>query len=811
MATNQVNDLGSATGRIIIDVSSLESAQAVAQSVAASIGAAMEQINKAQTSVFGNGIAQAVQSEAQTVQAAVTARTQAIEDGSEAWIEADVEAMQVDDDLTQEIVSNASTVISAQADVTQATQASVNARIAAVESETTAVVAAMADQTKAVTEAAAEQSQVQNGAGGTASAFSGTRPTGLARSVFSLGFAAQGLGLSGLAQPAFAVGGLAQVVEEIPLFNNQIEQMATRLLSMDGVFGQLARTGGNVALALGMEGEGLGASLLTMGAVALPIVAVIGLVALALGQLGQTAQTTADALKAEADINAQIAGGATSTDLQKQIDDTTNKQQGYQDTIKQVQDLLNATDKPTRQQLTDLTGIDPTSLNGVQNILLALKGLQGQADALIPTIAQLKLAQNSQGVATNDLTAAADADAQALLKEGDFKRQLAQESVQQLQQQLSDTKAAQAALGAEINNDPLISGDLKTKLGAQFYQMGVQIQDIGAALNNANLQQAAQGALALNSAYAQIQQTTARTTQDRNIQSADSLFGHITAGIRSAEDQALQFAQQQDDFARQEARAQADFDSNRALEQRDFNQQAEQAAQDHEARMAQITLDARQSILQDAQHLDALAVYNDEQRRNQQLADETTSYNQQTDQRAAAFAQQLQDQQDQFNLQRSRQQDDFALQNQRQSTQYQLQQSRQAEDWTTQNQRQQAQYQLQDQRTAQDDASQLAALSAHYNLMDFTQNYWLTRLQNGWSAFFQGIPLPPQIQPISGQYTSGASAYSVYGGSNGQAHITTGDIHIHGDFSGTDNAAKVSIVEEGLRAFFSQGLAGKPT
>lgn len=733
MATNQqpggnVNNLGEAVGTIRIDVSQLRDASAIVQQFAKEVQGALAQNNGVL-----RDLGAVMQAEAKIVQATSETEIAAIKAAAQA-----------------------------QTDATKLQIQQSKERIAQMDAE--------ADAAKT---SSSKMSQAQQGA---------TRPTGLARSIFSLGFAAQGLGLGELAQGTFAAGGALQLIEEIPIFSNQITQLAARLQGMGGIIGGLTSQVAALAAPLGATGAAFASVL----AIMVPVVAIIGTFVVVLNGLNNAFQESVtkanDYIDKQLKINELVFGGATSKDLGdqgKQTQDTFDSAKAALDKLTPFLDrirglsqnergavavgaqgglaggiaLLEQQASPAIQQLNaDIKTATNGQIESASALIVEYQRLLTVMQSATSDTQQLSDAQGEQQTHLNDLNASAKASVQAAIDEQKQREQLKGATREQLQQMLEANQTEAAAIqqqGAQVTGEQY---DIFVQRLDQLDREKKAIQD---AINVANLKNIQDTFAQIGGLVGKFNLQDARAAEDRTISDTNAMFDHIKDQARSTEDFVRQRTQEVEDFEKQQARTEEDFDNARAKSQRDYNEQVEEAEQEHQDRMAKIVAEARLDILKAARELDARGVYEAQERRNLQLSEETEQAAKQKDQRAKDFAQQEADQQVQYDLQRKRANEDFAERLQREDDQRALQQRRQQEDWNLQRARQEQQYQLQNQRQAQDRATQITTLIQHNSAINSLFEAGLVQMRQTLSNLFGGSNPIGNIASGAGQVIGG--------------------------------------------------------
>ncbi len=658
-------------------------------------------------------------------------------------------------------------------------------------------------------EASATKSAAGSGGGG--GGFSSRIPSFLQFSLLPIQTLATTAGAPGVATGAQTAASLIALTDSLTLVRAQVALLAERLSGMGGIIGAVATAGAGLAGSLG-----------AVLAVLLPLAAVFVGLALVVKHFTDEAQASADRLKkaqeqgtafgnAQVQVNQAIAGGATSEDIQAQLNAAREKLRLDRLSYIQNQEL---------QDSVRAAGGDTSALAAEAEVLSeAINKDKTSVDAWSAAV-------GNNTVLNNDVIASYNELAKAAGDEAEFRRRLVGENRQQLEQQVTDAQAQRSQLQSLIE---LSSGKQKEAYQSQLTALdGIydasgkvkivagQLDDLLSALAGARAAEIQEFGAKLRDLFSTSSLSAARTAQDRVISDTNQMFDHIEQMARAAEDFARQRAQEIADFNKSQQRAQEDYDEARAKSIEKFQEDEEQQAQDHQDRIAKIMRDSRLKILEAAANLDARAVWQEQQRRNQAVKDENDQYEQDKEQRRKAFEEQLQDQQDQFNKQKQRALDDFNERLQREDQQRALQLQRQQQDWELQNYRQQQQYALQDARRLEDMNHQIQQLVAHYGAMNLLQDFYQTYIEGKWAQFlsnlagalFSSAASVPAV-PGGGWGASAAALLtpgsSRYGSSS--AVSISGNQIVLGDIGSYSRDEVAQMVEAGFRQLAARGIA----
>lgn len=743
-------DLGTAVGRIEIRVDSLREASVVAQQVAKEINAAFSSINGNLSNV------------------AQIAR---------AWSQAQAAQYRA---AAAEAQASAKTEVAAS-----------NERIQAIKSETQIAIQASKERIAQLRQEQQERRQNQptqpgqTGGAGQAYRF----PTFIQFAAYPAGQLLSSFGQQGAATSVMTAGALAGLVDQLPLLGFQLRTLGERLTGLGGIVGTLANLGATAAGGLGATAAGLGAIL----AVAAPIVIVLAGVAAVLGNIAAAAKEAQDQAQAYVDkqnvLNALLEKGATAEDVQTQAG---GEQRAFDstraalDALAPMMDIIrNAGILPqiegaARGQAgaTALAGLLPGVEEVNRKINEASQGQFTTATALVA--AYLKLTEQLQDnnvavtntaaaagnseIAQNTLNAAFNEQAKAAVEAADTQRQLARMSVEQLQQRLANGQAEIAVIEQQ--------GALATGKQYDIFMARLEQLDAEKALIEQLLPSARQAELTDFITKAQAARDTfdlqgGRTAEDRQIAAGDTALDRGTQAQRRAQDALIQRAQANEDFQRSALRSAEDYYDTRAKQERDYQQDALERQQDLQDKLAQIISDSRIKILEAAARLDARGVFEEQRRRDQQIADTREDAQKEQSQRAQAFAQQLADQREQYEKQRQRAEEDFALRIRREDAQRVLQAQRQVQDDALQDERQRRSYALQDQRRLEDFARQIVSLASHYVSLSNIQNAYQSIMQQSWGSFLANMAAQVNPMNLRGGYGGGGSTYSGSGGGGG--------------------------------------------
>lgn len=565
-------------------------------------------------------------------------------------------------------------------------------------------------------------------------------PTFIQFSVYPAANIARTLGAPGVASGLMTAGDTLGVADAIQPFRAAAVELNKRLLSMGGIFGQLATAGSNVAMKFGASAGGVAASLGGVVAAAAPLVALLVGIAAIFGVIGNAVTDFQDKVQRATDgileANKEIAEGATSSDIQEGIDRNTRERSLTQESQTAIRQLLldiananttlqnegitsgtrrNEVFAPLSGRLSQLTGGQFTDASDTS----AMMALQSIAGAFGTTITELtqdiaagEILLTSAGVAENNRLAAAEAAADAEDRLAQVRLSAVQNTENMTNAQLRE---GVAGFDAEFNRIAQVLGT-NTNISAEYRQ------ELIAQLNDLTAQKIVYEGLIspmrdFRLQLAQIPQVIADTAKE--------LGDFLKQRNAMIEDRALRLERQQEDEALQEQRASEDqlaarlralqdfgrelvdaeneYNRNRGRqiedferserEQRedsderknelieDFNEEEQEREEDHFAKLRKIQTDGRISILEAATRLDARGVFETQRRLRQQIQDTTEAYEEERTERKEKLDETLADIDENLAEQQRKRRDDFNRQLAEQQYQYETQRARRIQDF----------------------------------------------------------------------------------------------------------------------------------
>jgi hypothetical protein len=290
MVMNNAQSLGTATGTILIDVSSLQAAQAQMQQFAANItkafanAAAASSSSQSQTTATVQQATQAVNQLAKQATAGMSAVTDAAKNAQVAYVNTTTAATAA----AQAVVTVHQKTQEAIRDGANATEQSI-ARMRARAEEAAAVALRLQRQTSGGENVQfgnynmrdATRSGLITPSNTPTRRNMPTTPTFIQFAAFPFAGLAQQLGAQGLSQGAYGVGNILGIADAINPAINAIQRLGAQLVGMGGIAGRIASVAGLATAGLGATTSALASVL----AVALPIVAVIAALALVFGRI----------------------------------------------------------------------------------------------------------------------------------------------------------------------------------------------------------------------------------------------------------------------------------------------------------------------------------------------------------------------------------------------------------------------------------------------------------------------------------------------------------------------------------------------
>jgi len=395
---------------------------------------------------------------------------------------------------------------------------------------------------------------------------------------------------------------------------------------------------------------------------------------------------------------------------------------GFLPGIQQINDQIKAA---SQGQFSDANAL-------VQAYIKLSAELEKNAGAVENTAA----AAGDTGIELNTLNATYNDQAAAAIADAKFIQDLSKATSQQLQDRLEANRSEADAIQ---QNAALLTGKQYDAAVAREDQLDHEkklIEDLLPAAFLKNLQDFGKAFADLFSSNAL---QNSRTEEDRLIEARNRADDANKQQTRQLQDQSIARLQQVQDFNKQQSRAQEDYLTSRAKAQKQYDEQAQQAEEDQQTKLLRIISEARLDILKAAAELDARAVYQDQQRRDLQLAEAADDFRTQRSRQQKQYEEQQADQQAQFELQRSRAQADFQETIARQDAQRELQFRRQHEDYDLQTQRQNAQYALQNARREQDFQNQTVKLIQHNQVIQSLFGLGLKGLQDQIATFWAKV------------------------------------------------------------------------
>lgn len=530
------------------------------------------------------------------------------------------------------------------------------------------------------------------------------------------------LGSPGLAQGLFTGADTLGVVDNFKIFGDTITLLGNRVRTGLGPLSQLAVLAGNLAVPLGTTA----ASLASVLAVAAPLALVIGGVAAVFGAIQRqgelmkrTIENIADAV---IDFNKRTASGATSEDIQGEIDRASRERSGLlgeRDAVQQLfaefrTRLLESEGLVTSADFADLsnranqlTGGQVTDLLGGQGQLANEQILQGLIDRYSTRINDLS-SDIAFGTTQLDSRIVAENDAAAIEEERRQRLEAYYVGITNAEIQFQDLTTQQLQERTEQNKQEYDQlSELRNRLTGQEREAVIERLDALSAEQQAianllpqNFIQALQRAIP---AFQELQQEIDRLTgdfileqqralADRDIETNREAFDFSRDRVRDLEDFNKDLAQSDRDYQEDRQQSIDDFYAALAEEESDqseedldrltkFNREEQRRLEDHQNRLSKITRDANDDINNAIGERDALAAFKTTEKAKKDIADEQEQYEKQrlrrledfelqskdqdgNDERARtrrirAFERQLTDQEQQHNRERQRRIADF--------------------------------------------------------------------------------------------------------------------------------------------------------
>jgi hypothetical protein len=568
-------------------------------------------------------------------------------------------------------------------------------------------------------------------------------PTFLQFSAYPISQALTGLGMSGAGSAVMTGGAFLGLADVMTSSGGAVRELGDRMRALPGVFGAVATTAGSLTAGLGATA----AALTSVLAVVVPIGLAVAGLAIVLGNVAaafKDAQEKADEyINRQLKINELILGGATAEDFEKL---SRNAQVGYDSAAEEMANLQplknlfsllsdnqqnliksaaggNAIDQLSlagtralpdtwlaqfEEQIVEGTGGAITSAEALYNQFQALQTKMDDASADAGDYAS---AIGDSRVITNSLIADINEAAQVELDRASFTRQASQASSQQLQQMTADRESELATL----QKQSYAMGEQKVAQDERIAQLQREIGVIAQLQEAADARALEEFTQKLVDMAESIQVANRRLLEDRALAAGDQQYDRIISQAREIEDFQRARALKAIDFAKSQGRAEEDYLDARAKAIRDFQEDQQAAEKEHGDRLKKIMDDSRIGILEAAARLDARGVFEQQRRRNQALNEATEDFKKEREQRAKNFQQQLDDQEEQYEKQRDRAIEDYNEQLRREDQQRAIRAQREQYDFDLQRYRQEQQYQLQDHRRLEDQARQINQLFQHYN------------------------------------------------------------------------------------------------
>lgn len=493
------------------------------------------------------------------------------------------------------------------------------------------------------------------------------------------------LGSPGLAQGLFTGADTLGVVDNFKIMGETINQLGNRVRTGLGPLSQLAVLAGNLAAPLGTTA----ASLASVLAVAAPLALVIGGVAAVFGAIQRqgelmkrTIENIADAV---IDFNKRAAGGATSEDIQGEIDQAERERSGLLGERDAVQQLLaefrtrlfesgglvtSADFADLSNRANQLTGGQVTDLLGGQGQLANEQILQGLIDRYSTRINDLS-SDIAFGTTQLDSRIVAENDAAAIEEERRQRLEAYYTAITNAEIQFQDLTTQQLQERAEQNKreyDQL--SELRDRLTGQEREAVVERLDALSAEQQAianllpqNFIQTLQRAIpAFQELQREIDRLTSdfileqqRALADRDLESNREAFDFSRDRIRDIEDFNRDLAQSDRDYQEDRQQSIADFYAALAEEESDqseedldrlakFNREEARRLEDHQDRLSKIVRDANDDVETAIGERDALAAFKAAEKAKKDIADEQEQYEKQRKRRLEDFQLQTEDQ-----------------------------------------------------------------------------------------------------------------------------------------------------------------------
>lgn len=637
-------------------------------------------------------------------------------------------------------------------------------------------------------------------------------PTFAQFGLFPFAGLAGSLGASGLQQGILGASSVLGIAE-LGSFRNAITRLGTQLQGLGGIFGTLATGGARAAQTLGAQSGGLVASLGAIGAAAAPLVGVLGAIVLLTQAIAEWQKKITDVTTAIQDFNQQAAEGATSGEIQGQVDEARRRQELDRQSQQAFQQLLadfqasipqgfeSGADRqqrvaPLNQRLSQLTGGQFSNIESItdQFAIQQIIGNFGNSIAeLGVTIATGESQLQSSAIAANDLAEQQDLLTRAQLEAAQAAKELTNA---QIDQKIAEFRQQADQIYAVFASGAPISEEYRAELQGQAENLERQIQvynqlksplrDFVVLLTGAakELPDFVKGVANIVENF---RRQNERQAQDEALQDQRKEEDRNRQRIRALEDFSRETRDAEEQFQTQRQRviedaARADQELiEEAAERRlelieDANEREQELEDDHQKRIAKILRDGRTRILEAAARLDARGVLETQRRLRDQIQEENERRDEAREDLQERLAEQLADLEENLQKQRERRAEDLQRRLQDMDREFAIQQQRRRDDFFRRLQQEDQERAFQDQREAQDRAlrrqrqfedfnRQIADQLQHYTNLNQIQSNGLEFLRQGFQNFFiqaaQTIPTG----------TTGGSG-SLGGGGGSPAFIT---------------------------------------